>query len=301
MSLEFMKEYEALVNKRIETNINKIIEQDMSNSEISQGMKYSLMAGGKRIRPIFCILGAIEAGLEPDDIIDFAVGIEFIHTYSLVHDDLPVMDDDNLRRGQPTCHIKYGEGLAILIGDALLTHGIRLMLADLKKVSLENQFKAVRILLGSIGVDGMIGGQGGDLVNEKNKNHDLANKKAILKYIHENKTSKLLEASLLSGGILGVLSIEDQEKLKSYGKAFGLAFQITDDILDLTSTNEELGKPVGSDTKNEKLTYPNVYGLEESKNMAEKILDDGIEKIKDFKKINKYLTELAEYLLLRKK
>lgn len=298
MNLEFISFYEKKFNKYLLNNIKEIKGRDNSNSRIGEGMEYALTAGGKRLRPIFFLLGGEEAGLSIEDIMNFAVGIEFIHTYSLVHDDLPGMDDDDLRRGKPTCHIKYGEGIAILIGDALLTHGIELMLKSIKGISLDVQLKAVNLLISSIGIAGMIGGQGADLSSEKSL---VKNREEVLDYIHKNKTGKLLEASLLAGGILGEISEVKLNSLEIYARNFGLAFQITDDILDITSTKEELGKPIGSDEKKMKLTYPNVYGLEKSRDMAKDLVDSGIEAIKDLDKINDKLIDISRYLLIRKK
>ena len=301
MALEFFKKYENIFNNALKKNIEEIKADDKSNSRISEGMEYALTAGGKRLRPIFSMLGGIEAGLDPEIVSDFAVGIEFIHTYSLVHDDLPSMDNDDLRRGKATCHIKYGEAIAVLIGDALLTHGIRLLLKQIKGVTLENQIKAVSCIIDSIGIKGMIGGQGADIINENSVLKDIDEKKKTLDYIHKHKTGKLLESSLLSGAILGNISKDKLLKMSEYAKSFGLVFQITDDILDITSSEEELGKPIGSDVKNTKLTYPNVYGLEESKKMAKDIMENAIFMIKDLDYIKNELIELGEYVLLRKK
>ena len=296
-----MKKYEEIFNEALAENIERIKEDDESKSRISKGMAYALTAGGKRLRPIFAMLGAVEAGVSPEVIRDFALGIEFIHTYSLVHDDLPAMDDDDFRRGMPTCHVKYGEGIAVLIGDALLTHGIGLLLKEIKGVSMENQLKAARLLIESIGLKGMIGGQGADILNENNLIEDQAGKRKALAYIHRYKTGKLLEASLLSGAILGGASEGILARLSSYAEKFGLVFQITDDILDITSTDKELGKPTGSDIKNIKLTYPNLYGLERSQEMAAEIIAEAILEIAELKYIKAKLTKLAEYVLIRKK
>lgn len=297
MPLDFLKDYEAIVHHSIINNIKAIADKDKSNSVITKGMEYALLAGGKRIRPAFCLIGLQIGGLDYEKVMNFATGIEFIHTYSLVHDDLPSMDDDNLRRGQPTCHIKYGEGNAILIGDALLTHGISLLLEPIFDVGLENQVQAVKVILEAIGVLGMIGGQAADLEQEKSGETNIE----TLEYIHKHKTSKLLEASLLSGAILADAEAPVRNDLLTFSQSFGLAFQITDDILDITSSVEELGKPIGSDLKNEKLTYPKLFGLEKARKMAK----DEVEKSKNA--VSKYgiygeqLSDLADYLLDRRK
>ncbi len=297
MSLEFLADYEAIINENIKVNLDKIRDLDKSESVILDGMEYALLAGGKRIRPIFSLMGALIGGLEIKKVLDFATGIEFIHTYSLVHDDLPGMDDDDLRRGKPTCHVKYGVGEAILIGDSLLTHGISLLLQPIDGVSIANQLKAARLMIDSIGILGMIGGQAADLVQEKS---GLGNIES-LEYIHKHKTGKLLEGSLLSGAILAGADKAVHDDLLKYGQGFGLVFQITDDILDLTSSVEELGKPIGSDLKNEKLTYPKLYGIDIAMHMAVDEIDRCKEYVKGYGIYGKQLTELADYLIERRK
>lgn len=301
MSLEFLKEYGALADRGILSAVDRIRQKDGSGSVMVEGMEYALMAGGKRIRPIFCMLGAEIAGLPREQVLDFAAAIEFIHTYSLVHDDLPGMDDDDLRRGQPTCHVKYGEGEAILIGDALLTHGIGLMLEGLEGIPPARTLKAARTMVEAIGVYGMIGGQAADILQERGDREGHASAEAALRYIHRHKTGCLLEASLLSGAILGGLDGEALEGLREYGEAFGLAFQITDDILDLTSTSEELGKPIGSDERNDKLTYPSLYGLERSREMAAFEVQRCRQAAAGYGTPGRHLEALAEYLLERRK
>lgn len=297
MSLEFLKNYEALINESIVKNINEIRAIDKSNSVILEGMEYALLAGGKRIRPAFCLMGALIGELEIEKVLDFAAGIEFIHTYSLVHDDLPGMDDDELRRGKPTCHVKYGVGEAVLIGDSLLTHGISLLLKPIDGVSLENQMMAARLMIDSIGMLGMIGGQAADLVQEKTGSGNIE----TLEYIHKHKTGRLLEGSLLSGAILAGADKAVQDDLLAYAQGFGLVFQITDDILDLTSSVEELGKPIGSDIKNEKLTYPKLYGIENARKMAVEEIARCKEYVFGYGIYGKQLVELADYLIERRK
>lgn len=297
MSLEFLADYEAIINENIKVNLDKIRVLDKSESVILDGMEYALLAGGKRIRPIFTLMGALIGGLDMDNVIDFATGIEFIHTYSLVHDDLPGMDDDDLRRGKPTCHVKYGVGEAILIGDSLLTHGISLLLQPIDGVSIENQLKAAKLMINSIGLLGMIGGQAADLVQEKSGQGNIE----TLEYIHKHKTGKLLEGSLLSGAILAGADKGVQDNLLAYGQGFGLVFQITDDILDLTSSVEELGKPIGSDLKNEKLTYPKLYGIDKARQMAVDEISICKEYIKEYGEYGNQLKELADYLIERRK
>ncbi len=297
MSLEFLKEYEIIINENIKFNLDKIRNLDKSQSSIIDGMEYALLSGGKRIRPALCILGSLIGGLEKSKVLNFASGIEFIHTYSLVHDDLPGMDNDSLRRGKPTCHLKYSVGEAILIGDSLLTHGILLLLDSIDGVRLENQIKATRLMLEAIGLLGMIGGQSADLKQEKSCDCGLKE----LEYIHKHKTGKLLEGALLSGALLANSSENILNDLLGYGKSFGLAFQITDDILDLTSSVEELGKPIGSDLKNEKLTYLKIFGAKKAKEMAFLEVKECKNHISKYGVYGNYLSELADYLLERRK
>ncbi|MDD2370646.1 MAG: polyprenyl synthetase family protein [Firmicutes bacterium] len=297
MSLDFLKEYELIINENIKKNIDKIRVLDKSHSSIIDGMEYTLLAGGKRIRPSLCLLGAEIGGLNKENILNFAAGIEFIHTYSLVHDDLPGMDDDNLRRGKPTCHIKYGEGEAILIGDALLTHGVRLLMEEISTVKIASQFEAIKLMLDSIGLLGMIGGQAADLQQEKAGNKSLG----ILEYIHKHKTGSLLEGSLLAGAILANSDNQIKKDLISYSESFGLAYQITDDILDEESSVEELGKPIGSDVKNEKLTYLKIFGINKAKEMAVIEVDKCKKSIGNYGIYGNHLIDLADYLLERRK
>lgn len=297
MALDFLKEYESLINDNIKTNLDSIRKLDKSQSSVIDGMEYALLAGGKRIRPFLCIIGALIGGLEMSKVLNFATGIEFIHTYSLVHDDLPGMDNDSLRRGKPTCHIKYGVGEAILIGDSLLTHGISLLLDNIDGVSLKNQNKATQLILKSIGLLGMIGGQAADLKLEKSGSGDLSS----LEYIHKHKTGKLLEGSLLSGAILANSNEVVIKDLLEYGESFGLAFQITDDILDVTSSVEELGKPIGSDVKNEKLTYIKIFGIEKAKEMAILEIEKCQRNMSNYGIYGDYLNQLANYLIERRK
>lgn len=301
MALEFIGKYKEIFNEALAENLEIIRKEDKSKNKIGEGMEYILTAGGKRLRPILAMLGAVEARFSPRDIRDFALGIEFIHAYSLVHDDLPSMDNDDLRRGMPTCHVKYGEGVAVLIGDALLTYGIGLLLKKIKGVHIENQLRAAKLLIESIGLNGMIGGQGADIINKNNLMEGIEEKKEILNYIHKYKTGKFIKASLLSGAMLGGASETVLARLSLYAENFGLVFQITDDILDIASTNEELGKPIGSDIKNIKLTYPNLYGLARSEKMAQEIIAESISEIKGIKYIKDELIKLAEYILIRKK
>lgn len=297
MSLDFLSQYIQEINDGLTAIMADIKEKDQSQTCIAEGMEYALMAGGKRLRPVFCLMGAELAGLNRNQVLPFALGLEFLHTYSLVHDDLPAMDDDALRRGKPTCHIKFGEGEAVLIGDALMTHGMGLLLTPLQGISPSKQLRAAAYVVEAIGLFGMIGGQAADLLAEQGKKVDSEG----LRFIHHHKTGKLLEASLSSGALLGEREEEKGKQLKDFGEKFGLAFQITDDLLDLMSTREELGKPIGSDEKNNKLTYPALYGIDESRKMAYQVIQECLGISEELGRIGKNMASLAEYVLTRKK
>lgn len=296
MTPEFLQTYKKEIDKALKGLMEELLEKDQSGTPLGEGMEKALMAGGKRIRPVFCLLGGEAGGLLHESVMPFALALEMLHTYSLVHDDLPAMDDDSLRRGQPTSHILYGEGQAILIGDALLTHGAAQLLAPLPGIPPERQLKAAAEVLEAIGIGGMLGGQAADLKAEEGEAPDST----ILSYIHRSKTGRLLEASLVSGGILAGADEALLRDLSSYGAGFGLVFQITDDILDLTASTEVLGKPVGSDEKNSKLTYPAVYGLEASRRMAEEEVQRIAGLTAAWGAPGARLAALAAYLLERK-
>lgn len=230
---------------------------------LAESMDYSLMAGGKRLRPVLCLVWAEMAGVESAKVVSFASAIECIHTYSLIHDDLPAMDDDDLRRGKPSNHKAYGEATAILAGDALLTEAFSLML-NVPEVPAERVLQAAAVVAYGAGANGMVGGQQMDM--------DLTGKDGVelreLQQMHALKTGALITASCLAGCILGGGDENDMQAAMEWGKNVGMAFQIADDILDVVGDEQELGKPVGSDEGQGKNTYPSMIGLDESKNLA---------------------------------
>ncbi len=228
---------------------------------VGEAMRYSLEAGGKRVRPVLCMLAAEALGGAAETALSCAIALEYIHTYSLIHDDLPAMDDDDLRRGKPTCHVAFGEGQAILAGDGLLTEAFSVLAKD-ERLPAERRLMAVGILAEAAGWRGMVGGQSLDLEGETltqgGESYDLEH----LMLIHRLKTGALLRASLeLGGAAAGATSVQ-RETLREAGAALGLAFQIQDDILDATSTAEQMGKRVGKDEGKGKITYPLLVGLE---------------------------------------
>ena len=294
MTIDFLNTYIEKINKWLPEVMPK---KDKRATVIYEGMEYALMAGGKRIRAAFNLIGSEIAGVKRDIVKLFACGIEYIHTYSLVHDDLPAMDDDDMRRGKPSCHIAFGEAEAILIGDSLLTHGSYLLLEPMVGISAKNQLNAARYLLDAVGVHGMIGGQAEDVDIDKNKGVMDEDK---LTYIHRHKTGKLLTGALVSGALLGTEDESIIKDLTTYGESFGLAFQITDDILDITADETTLGKHTGSDANKGKLTYPVVYGLEKSKKMALGEIQKAKEAVHKYGVLGKQLADLADYLIEKK-
>lgn len=227
---------------------------------IYEAMGYSVFAGGKRMRPILMLAACEAEGGSAEDVMPFACAMEMIHTYSLIHDDLPEMDNDDLRRGRPTCHKQFDQGIAVLAGDGLLTYAFEIML---KKACMSGEDKYVRaaeIIARYAGSEGMLVGQVVDVVSEGKKIDAKT-----LEYIHKNKTGGLIKASLMSGAIIAGASHNIVKEYELMGEKLGLAFQIKDDILDVTSTSEVLGKPVFSDEKNDKVTYVSMYGLENAR------------------------------------
>jgi geranylgeranyl diphosphate synthase, type II len=258
---------------------------------IHKAMRHSVFAGGKRLRPILCReAGRMVAGTLPSDIDELGAALEMLHTYSLIHDDLPALDNDDLRRGRPTCHVVFGEAIAILAGDALQTQAYE-ALARLHCPA-EARTRIIEEIAHATGtIDGMIGGQVIDLEAEHSK-PDLA----TLEYIHRAKTAALITASLVSGGLFAVGADEE-----IFGQQIGLAFQIVDDVLDLTQTSEQLGKTAGKDMAAEKTTYPALFGINESLKKADKLVAEAFAQLDAFGERADTLKELARYLVERKK
>ena len=273
-------------------------EQTGYQKLIMEAMEYSVMAGGKRLRPMlmketFELLGGSGNLVEP-----FMAAIEMIHTYSLVHDDLPAMDNDEYRRGRKTTHVVYGEGMGILAGDALLNFAFETAakaFTMFPEKSLEIG-KAIRVLAGKAGIYGMIGGQ---VVDVASAGKSIS--KDVLDFIYELKTSALIESSMMIGAILAGADDEAVKKIEAIAKNVGIAFQVQDDILDVTSSTEVLGKPVLSDEKNEKTTYVTLVGVEQAKKYVEQISNEAIELLGEFESGNTFLAELLRELIHREK
>ena len=262
---------------------------------IHQAMRHSVFAGGKRLRPILCMeAGRMVAGSLPVGIEELGAALEMLHTYSLIDDDLPALDNDDLRRGRPTCHKAFGEALAILAGDALQTRAYE-VLARLRCLAEARVRIIEEIARGTGTLSGMIGGQVVDLEAE-HKKPDLA----TLEYIHRSKTAALIAASAVSGGLYGEASEDAVNRLRCYGQAIGLAFQIVDDVLDVTQSSEQLGKTAGKDTAAEKATYPALFGVDESLKKANALMQKALNSLEGFGAQAETLKSLAHFLVERK-
>ena len=263
---------------------------------IHKAMRHSVFAGGKRLRPILSMeAGRMLSGSLPSGIENLGAALEMLHTYSLIHDDLPALDNDDLRRGRPTCHKAFGEAIAILAGDALQTQAYE-VLARLRCPAEARVRIIEEIARGTGTIDGMIGGQVVDLEAEHSK-PDLK----MLEYIHRSKTAALITASVVSGGLYAGAGEAAVGKLRSFGHSIGLAFQIVDDVLDLTQTSEQLGKTAGKDTAAEKATYPALFGIDESLKKADVLVDTAVAALDGFGPRAGTLKSLAHFLVERNK
>ncbi|HBV96850.1 MAG: geranyl transferase [Peptococcaceae bacterium BICA1-7] len=263
---------------------------------IHEALRYSLFAGGKRLRPALALAAAEVINGCRRDIMPAACSLELIHTYSLIHDDLPAIDNDDLRRGMPTCHKKYGEAIAILAGDALLTMAFELlsMCPVNNSITPERLIKVISEISRAAGVGGLIGGQVVDIVSSS-RNIDGS----VLEYIHRNKTGAMYRVSVRTGAILSGAADDDLERLTRYADHLGLAFQITDDILDLVGDEKSIGKPVHSDLKNEKATYPSLYGMEKALLMSQEEKEKALEAIEVYDERADFLRELVKFVVKR--
>ncbi|QXM06027.1 polyprenyl synthetase family protein [Crassaminicella indica] len=281
----------------IEDSLEKYLPKENSpQKHIFDAMRYSIFAGGKRLRPILMLAACDFVGGNIDDVLPFACAIEMIHTYSLIHDDLPAMDNDDYRRGKPTNHKVYGEGIAILAGDALLNYAFELMIRAISKnhKNLERKVLAMKEIAEASGIYGMIAGQVVDLLSE-NKKIDGTK----LDFIHNHKTAALIIAPIRAGAILSGASKEELEALTVFAKNIGLGFQIRDDILDIIGDEKKLGKKVGSDTENQKSTYPSVYGLDASKKKVDELFNKSVKAIEHFGSRSEFFIQLSNYLVKR--
>ncbi|MFU0801228.1 MAG: polyprenyl synthetase family protein [Xylanivirga thermophila] len=294
--MTFKEQYSKKLNM-VNNKINLFIEADAHYSDILiDAMKYSLNAGGKRLRPILLLSAHELLDGNLDESLPIACALEMIHTYSLIHDDLPAMDNDDFRRGKPTNHRIYGEAVAILAGDALLNRSYEIMIQNsiAYQMKLPYHTAAIQIIAKAAGMHGMIGGQVADIEYQANDLDDDA-----IRYIHTHKTGALITASLMAGAILENPNQTTLNSIKTYGEKLGLAFQITDDILDVVGDLRLIGKQPGSDLVQQKLTYPKIYGLENSQKMAKNLVDEAISYLDIFGSKADFLKDIANHMLER--
>jgi len=287
---QYLAEKKQLVEKELDLLAALVTEVPV----ITEAMRYSLFAGGKRLRPILALMTCeLFSGCEKE-VLPFACCIEMIHTYSLIHDDLPAMDNDDLRRGKPTNHKVFGEGYAVLAGDALLNHAFETMTGIIVKNPKSEYIRAIDIICKSAGISGMLGGQCIDLYYE-NKSIDLD----TLKNMHSKKTGAIITASLAVGAILSKADEVDIKNIMEFGNLIGLAFQVADDILDVSGSEEKLGKSINKDMKIHKSNFISFYGLEKSGQIAKELVQEAKLKLLAYGSRGYYLNELADYIISR--
>jgi len=291
----YLKERIALVDQALEQYLP---HEDKRPQSIHKAMRYSIFAGGKRVRPILMLAACETVGGQVTQALPAACAMEMIHTYSLIHDDLPAMDDDDFRRGRPTSHKVFGEAIAILAGDGLLTEAFKLM-SDPRffaGVSPAAHLAVIHEIAACAGTFGMVGGQVVDMESEGRADIDLP----TVQYIHTHKTGALIKASVVAGALLGGADDAQLAAIRRYGEAAGLAFQIADDILDIEGTTEEIGKDAGSDEARGKATYPAVMGLAAAKQEAHAMMDAAFSALEPFGKTAEPLRAIARYIVERK-
>jgi geranylgeranyl diphosphate synthase type II len=290
----YLEERRGLVNRTLEAYLPKVRGPAF---RVTQAMHYSLFVGGKRLRPILCLAAAEAVGGDPGEVLPVACALEMVHTYSLIHDDLPAMDDDDLRRGQPTCHKQYDEATAILAGDGLLTEAFHTMAGAAYKYEGRERvlLDVINLVASAAGYQGMVGGQMLDLLAEGRR---VTLKE--LETIHRAKTGALLTAAVRAGALMGGGNRAEVTALTTYGEKFGLAFQITDDLLDVEGETAEMGKAAGMDEKRQKATYPAVLGLEATRAWSRRLVAEAVAALESFQAKAEPLRELAQYLLVRR-
>lgn len=296
--MQSLETYLHAQQQRLEAALDHCLpSSDACPPVLSEAMRYSVFAGGKRVRPILLLTATAAVGGDSEAVLPAACALEFVHTYSLIHDDLPAMDDDDYRRGQPTNHKVFGEAVAILAGDALLTCAFEIMAGP----DLTTRFapavllEATHCLARAAGFSGMVGGQVADMASE-----DQTVPLDVLEYIHRHKTAALIAAAVTIGGLLGGGSAAQLEALKLYGQAIGLAFQIADDVLDVEGDSAALGKQVGQDAQHGKATYPALLGVQASRQHATALLHEALAALGDFDHGAERLRQLARFIVNRK-
>lgn len=279
---------------RVDRELERILPPEEEPPEsIHKAMRYSVLAGGKRLRPILCLEFGRLFGVDDEVLLSAAAALELVHTYSLIHDDLPAMDNDDLRRGMPTSHRVFGEALAILAGDGLLTLAFEVV-SQPGAIPAELQLQLIHELAYALGTHGLIGGQVADLAAVE---QEL--KEDTLRYIHRTKTGALIRASARTGALIAGAPEEDLLRVTQYGEAVGLAFQIADDLLDVLGTERQLGKAVGKDSDQHKATYPSFYGVEESRRIANRLAREACEVLAPYGERARRLEQLAQFLITR--
>ena len=295
--MDFKAQFQNWVNLVNKTLDSLIIEsQDLPQKSIYKSMQYSITAGGKRLRPVLAIAVCDMLDGDINEVLTYACAVEMIHTYSLIHDDLPAMDNDDYRRGKLTSHKVFGEAKAILAGDALLNYAFEVMLNYTIRHpnNILEKTKAMSIIAKASGVSGMIGGQ---VVDMESEGKEIP--ASLLEYMHRCKTGALINAPVMASAVLCKATPDIQDHLEQYAEKIGLAFQIKDDILDVEGNTEKLGKKIGSDVFNNKSTFVTIYGLEDSKKMLEKLTEEAANSLKIFGNKSEFLICLAQYLLAR--
>ena len=288
-----LKQYLAQQAQQVESALDESLRVRYPE-QIYEAMRYSLLAGGKRLRPILCLATCKMLGADESVAMPTACALEMVHTMSLIHDDLPAMDNDDYRRGKLTNHKVYGEDVAVLAGDALLTYAFEYIATQTQGATPERVLQVIAQLGKAVGAEGLVGGQIVDLASE-----GTATNEETLTYIHMHKTAALLEISVTSGAILAGADASAIAQLSRYAQRIGLAFQIVDDVLDITSTSETLGKSVGKDVAAQKATYPSLWGLEESQRRAEDLIAEAIAALEVFGEAAEPLNAIAQYITAR--
>jgi len=280
--------------KLVENALDAMVPENGELPVITEAMRYSLLAGGKRLRPVLAIMAGELFGGKEEEILPFACCIEMIHTYSLIHDDLPSMDNDDLRRGKPTNHKVFGEGFAVLAGDALMNYAFETMAGIIAGDNRIEYVRAMEMISKASGISGMIGGQCIDLYSE-NREIDLD----ILKRMHSKKTGALITASLGTGAILAGAEESDLRNITGFGNLIGIAFQVADDILDVAGSEERLGKGVNKDAGIHKSNFISFYGIEKSRQIAGELVEEAKLKLDKYGNRGHYLRMLADYIISR--
>lgn len=293
-----LKPYIKQKNQIIDAALERMFQDSHSSKTLVKAMKYSLMAGGKQIRPVLCLAACEAVGGVPEDALTAACALEMIHTYSLIHDDLPAMDDDELRRGKATCHIAFNEATAILAGDALLTLAFE-VLSSVQFNDGNQAFrwlKVIRLISEAAGYQGMIQGQMLDIASE-----GIKLSADELETMHRLKTGALIETSLACGALLGGADRRQTDLLSDYGRKIGLAFQVADDILNVEGNPELMGKAVGTDRQRDKSTYPSVLGIQAAREFSKKLVQKALQALETFDKQADPLRGIARYIIERKR